>query len=444
MISFKFRAVLWLLAGIALLFESATGQGSLKGNRDTARGVAEGVAKVLEKKFYDPQMKGVDWKKALDDAEAKISAANDVGAMYGAIDEMVLKLDDSHTRFFPPWQTKRPKFEFEMKPYGEIVRVYQVKDKGPAARGGLKVGDTLIGIDGIRADRKSYLHTLTYYRLIQPAAVMVLDLLRDGKQERISIPADIQTRFGVQMSYDVSRFFDAVREVESFEEEHKFEYALRDGIGYVKIPNFHTTQVEQIRMHNFYADKAEETLWKVKDSRALIVDLRGNLGGSTSVLERFAGYFHKDETEIFKSVMRDKTEKMIAKPRQPSFWDIPIVVLVDSESASASEIFARHVQLSGRGIVIGDKTMGAVSVAEHVTQKMGADPAVFYGVGVTVGRAIFPNGEDIEKIGVTPDKMCIPTAFALAQKKDPCLDMAMQTLKEKLTQSPNAATPAPK
>ncbi len=431
MISFKFRTVLWLLVGAALLFESAAGQGSLKGNRDTARGVAEGVAKVLEKKFYDPQMKGVDWKKALDDAEAKISAANDVGAMYGAIDEMVLKLDDSHTRFFPPWQTKRPKFEFEMKPYGEIVRVYQVKDKGPAARGGLKVGDTVIGIDGIRADRKSYLHTLTYYRLIQPAAVMVLDLLRDGKQERISIPADIQTRFGVQMSYDVSRFFDAVREAESFEEEHKFEYAMRDGIGYVKIPNFEI-------------DTAEQTLWKVKDSRALIVDLRGNLGGTTGVLERFAGYFHKDETEIFKSVMRDKTERMMAKPRQPSFWDIPIVVLVDSESASASEIFARHVQLSGRGIVIGDKTMGAVSVAEHVTQKMGADPAVFYGVGVTVGRAIFPDGEDIEKVGVTPDKMCIPTAYALAEKKDPCLDMAMQTLKEKLSQSPNAATPAQK
>jgi C-terminal peptidase prc len=421
MISCKLRTLSWLLVGVALLFESAVAQGTLKGNRELARGVADGVAKVLEKKFYDPQMKGVDWKKALDDAEAKISAANDVGAMYGAVDEMVLKLDDSHTRFLPPWQTKRPKFEFEMKPYGEIIRVYQVKGKGPAARGGLKVGDTVIGIDGIRADRKNYLHTLTYYRLIQPAAVMVLDLLRDGKQERITLQADIHTRFGIEMSYDVSHFVDAVREAESFEEEHKFEYAQHDGIGYVKVPNFEV-------------DTAEKTLWNVKDSRALIVDLRGNLGGSTSVLERFAGYFHKDETEIMKSVLRDKTEKMMAKPRQPAFWDIPIVVLVDSESASASEIFARHMQLSGKGIVIGDKTMGAVSVSEPVRQKIGADPAVFYGVQVTIGRAIFPDGQDIEKVGVTPDKMCIPTAYALAQKKDPCLDMAMQTLKEKLGQ----------
>jgi C-terminal peptidase prc len=422
----KFRDVLWLLTGAALLLESATAQGTLKGNRDVARGIAEGVAKVLEKKFYDPQMKGVDWKTSLTDAEAKISAANDVGEMYGAVDEMVQKLDDSHTRFLPPWQTKRPKFDFEMKPYGEILRIYQVKDKGPAAQAGLKVGDTVIGIDGIRADRKRYLHTLAYYRFIQPAAVMVLDLLRDGKQERITLQADIHTRFGLEMSYDVSHFIDAVREAESFEEEHRFECAIRDGIGYVKVPNFEV-------------DTAEKTLWKVKDARALIVDLRGNLGGTTSVLERFSGYFHKDETEILKSMMRDKTEEMIAKPRQPSFWDIPVVVLVDSESASASEIFARHMQLTGRGVVIGDKTMGAVSVSEPVAQKIGADPAVIYGVQVTIGRAIFPDGQDIEKVGVTPDMMCIPTAYALAQKKDPCLDMATQTLKEKLNQPASAA-----
>jgi C-terminal processing protease CtpA/Prc len=426
MIRCKLRNLLWPLVGAALLSESAAAQGSLKGNRDLARGIAEGINKVLEKKFYDPQLKGVDWKKALDDAEAKISAANNVGEMYGAVDEMVVKLDDSHTRFLPPWQTQRPKFDFQMKPYGATVRIYQIKDKGPAARGGLKLGDTVIGIDGIPADRKRYLHTLTYYRFIQPAGAMVLDLVRDGKQERITLQADIHTRFGLEMVYDVSHFFDAVREAESFEEEHKFEYAQRDGIGYVRVPNFEV-------------DTAEKTLWKVKDSRALIVDLRGNLGGSISVLERFVGYFHKDEAEIVKSVLRDKTEKMIAKPRQPSFWDIPIVVLVDSESASASEIFARHMQLSSRGIVIGDKTMGAVSISENFIQKIGADPAVFYGVQATIGHAIFPDGQDIEKVGVTPDKMCIPSAYALAQKKDPCLDMAMQTLQEKLSQPAAAA-----
>jgi len=97
------------------------------------------------------------------------------------------------------------------------------------------------------------------------------------------------------------------------------------------------------------------------------------------------------------------------------------------------------MQLSGRGIVIGDKTMGAVSLARPFVQKIGADPAVFYGVQATVGHGTFPDGQDIEKVGVTPDKMCIPSTYALAQKKDPCLEMAMQALKEKLNQPGPAA-----
>jgi carboxyl-terminal processing protease len=415
-----------LLVAASLLTGTLSAQGNLKGNRDLANMIAKGVSGVLEKNFYDPKMKGIDWKKALDDAEAKIGASDSVGEMYAAIDEMVLKLDDSHTNFIPPWQTQQPRFGFQMKAFGDTVRVYQIKDNSPAAKGGLKLGDTIVGIDGIPADRKRYLHTLKFYRFIQPAGVMVLDLVRDGKQQRITLRADIHTRFGLEMVYDVSHFFDEVRETESFEEEHRFEYAEHDGVGYVRIPNFEV-------------DTAEKALWKVKDSRALIVDLRGNLGGATEVLERFAGYFHKDQTEILKAAYRDRTEDMIAKPRQPSFWDVPIAVLVDSESASASEVFARHMQLSGRGIVIGDKTMGAVSVARPFVQKIGADPAVFYGVQATIGHGTFPDGQDIEKVGVTPDKMCIPSTYALAQKKDPCLDMAIQALKEKLNQPGPAA-----
>jgi len=419
------QRIFGLILSASFLAGTLWAQGNIKGNRDLAKMIAKGVSAVLEKNFYDPKMKGVDWNKALDDAQAKSGTSNSVGEMYAAIDEMVLKLDDSLTSFIP-WQTQEPRFGFQMKAFRNTVRVYQIRENSPAAKAGLKLGDTVIGVDGIPADRKHYLHTLKYYRFIQPAGVMVLDLVRDGKQQRITLQADIHTRFGLEMVYDVSHFLDAVREAESFEDEHRFEYAEHDGVGYVRIPNFEV-------------DTAEKALWKVKDSRALIVDLRGNLGGATDVLERFAGYFHKNETEILKATYRDKTETMTAKPRQPSFGDVPIAVLVDSESASASEIFARHMQLSGGGIVIGDKTMGAVSVSRNFVLKIGADPAVFYGVQTTVGHGTFPDGQDIEKVGVTPDKMCIPSDYALAQKKDPCIEMAMQTLKEKFNQPAPAA-----
>ena len=107
-------------------------------------------------------------------------------------------------------------------------------------------------------------------------------------------------------------------------------------------------------------------------------------------------------------------------------------MLVDSESASSSEILARHLQLSGRGVIIGDKTAGAVAVARDFEQHVGNEAAVFYGAQTTIAHAVFPDGKDIEKIGITPDLMCIPEAADLVAKRDPCYGLAMTTLKAKL------------
>jgi carboxyl-terminal processing protease len=251
---------------------------------------------------------------------------------------------------------------------------------------------------------------------------MVLDIERDGKRQRLQIPADVHTRLAINTSYDVSRLFDIIREEETSDTENPFRYASKDDIGYIKIPNF-------------IGDTAERTLWKVKGSRALIIDVRGNPGGEVEDLQRFAGYLENSEAELFTETRREKTQKITAKPRQPSFSDIPIVVLVDSESASASEILARHLQLSGRAVILGDKTAGGVAAARDFEQHTGADPAVFYGVQTTVAKITFPDGKDIEKIGVTPDMMCIPEAADLVAKRDPCYSLAMTTLKAKLAGS---------
>jgi C-terminal peptidase prc len=419
----RFKTTLTMLAFAAFIPQLAQPPASVKGSRDTARAMAHQLVDVLQKNFYDPQMKGVDLKKALTDAEAKINATDRVGEMFGAIDEMVGKLDGSHTRFVPPEQTRQPKFGFQMKPFGAIVRVSKIEVGSAAEKAGLKVGDTIIGIDGIIADRQHYFHTLLYYRIVQPEEVMVIDRVVDGKPQRLTLQADVPTRLAVEeRSASVFNYLDRVREAEISYKEHPFEFKVYGDVGYVRIPTF-------------ASNMAESTLCKAKDSRALIIDLRGNLGGRSEVLERFAGYFHKDTAEIFEAVSRQKTEKVIAKPRTPSFWDVPLVVLVDSESASASEIFARHIQLTGQGVVLGDKTMGAVSVARYYPEQIGINPWVNYGLETTIARAIFPDGQDLEKMGVTPDKMCIPSAYALSQKLDPCLDMALMELKQKVSRA---------
>jgi carboxyl-terminal processing protease len=396
-----------LIFCISFIPADSFAQGTLKSNRDLMRAMAQGVHDVIKKNFYDPSLKGMDWDKELDETQKKINDSKSPGEMLAAIYWMVRKMDDSHTVFLPPWQTLEPRFGFQVKPFGDKVRVYRIKEKGAAEKAGLLVGDTVLGIEGIVADRKHYREAEFYYRLIQPAGVMVLDIDRDGKRQRLQIPADVHTRLAMDVAYDVSRLFDFIREEETFNTENPFRYGSKDDIGYVKIANFD-------------GDTAERTLWKTKGSRALIIDVRGNPGGEIEDLQRFAGYLEKGETELFTETGREKTQKITAKPRQPSFSDIPIVVLVDSESASASEILARHLQLSGKAVIIGDKTAGEVAAARYFRQQIGADPAVFYGAQITVAKVTFPDGNDIEKIGVTPDLMCIPEAADLAAKRDPC------------------------
>ena len=408
-----------LIFFISLSGVDSLAQGTLKGNRDLTRGIAQGVHDLVKKNFYDPSLKGVDWDKELEKAQKKIDVSSGFGEMLAAIYWMVRKMDDSHTRFLPPWQTLEPRFGFQIKPFGDTVRVYKIKGKSSADKAGLLVGDTVLAIEGMVADRKSYWETQFFYRLIQPAGVMVVDIERNGQHQRLQIPANVHTRVAVQMSYDTSKLIDAIREEETSDAENPFQYASKDDIGYVKLPDF-------------VGDRAEKALWKVKSSRALIIDVRGNPGGEVEDLLRFTSYLVKSETEIFTETSRTTTQKVTVKARQSSFSDIPIAVLVDSESASASEILARYLQLSGRAVIIGDKTAGDVAVARFLEQHIGADPTVYYGAQTTVGHLRFSDDKDIDKIGVTPDLMCIPEPADLIAKRDPCLGLAMSTLKAKL------------
>jgi C-terminal processing protease CtpA/Prc len=108
--------------------------------------------------------------------------------------------------------------------------------------------------------------------------------------------------------------------------------------------------------------------------------------------------------------------------------------MVDDASASASEMFARTVQLRCKAVVIGDHSGGRVNAAQIFWEKIGAYDMVAFGTEITTYRVVLGNGEELENHGVTPDEFCIPTAEDLRQEKDPCLDRTIE-LARKATQS---------
>ncbi|HYL97372.1 MAG TPA: S41 family peptidase [Blastocatellia bacterium] len=108
----------------------------------------------------------------------------------------------------------------------------------------------------------------------------------------------------------------------------------------------------------------DDMFGKAAKYETLILDLRGNPGGSVETLSRMVGYLFDHDVKIAELKGRKDSKPMMAKPHSHGFSG-KLIVLIDSQSASAAEVLARLVQLEKRGTVLGDRSAGAVMQAER-------------------------------------------------------------------------------
>ena len=101
-----------------------------------------------------------------------------------------------------------------------------------------------------------------------------------------------------------------------------------------------------------------------------------------------------------------------------------LVALIDSRSSSAAENLARVLQLEQRGVVVGDRSAGALRQSRFFLGKIGADRVVLFGANITEADVIMSDGKSLEYVGVMPDELVLPTAADLAQSRDPVLARA--------------------
>jgi carboxyl-terminal processing protease len=115
---------------------------------------------------------------------------------------------------------------------------------------------------------------------------------------------------------------------------------------------------------------------------------------------------------------------ILAKTRADKIFKGQLIVLVDSESASAAELFARIIQLEKRGIIIGDHTAGAVMTSRDYNHQVGIGNTLYFGTSVTIADVIMPDGKSLENVGVMPDELLLPGESDIAKRLDPVLARA--------------------
>jgi len=132
------------------------------------------------------------------------------------------------------------------------------------------------------------------------------------------------------------------------------------------------------------------------------------------------------ELKIGDRVARDGSKPIGAKSKGHNAFTAKLVILADSESGSAAELFSRVMQLEMRATVLGDKTAGAVMEAKHYSYKLGTDTVSYYGASITDADIVMTDGKSLEHSGVTPDELVLPTAADLAAGRDPVVVRAAE------------------
>jgi len=177
-----------------------------------------------------------------------------------------------------------------------------------------------------------------------------------------------------------------------------------------------------VKLKSFVLDEGQvnEFLGKLARKKSVLLDLRGNGGGSVDVLSRLLGVFFNHEVKIADRVSRGQKKPQMTKTSKEAFAG-KIVVLIDSRSASASEVFARVIQLEKRGIVVGDRSGGLVMEARIYDYHPGAGEVVLFGLEITDADIVMTDGKSLEGRGVEPDELVLATAQDLAAGRDPVL-----------------------
>jgi carboxyl-terminal processing protease len=380
------------------------------------RGMMRDAYETVKKHYYDPSFHGLDWDARFRDYDDKLKAAPTMNAGLTLVAAFLGGLNDSHTTFQPPPHAFTIDYGYYLAVIGDNVFVERVRP-GTDAAAKVRPGDQVLSLNGGGVGRESFRRMQYLFNTLQPQPTTRLGLRDPSGAERTVVVETVVTRgravrnlTGAGAGMELQ---ELERELEDAVRRGRSRYVERNGVLIWKLPHFVVDNGEIDRMFGL-----------AKGRRALVLDLRGNPGGLINALGRaIANVFPADMPFATRAGRRGRDE-LTARGRSDAAFTGTLVVLVDSASASSAEVFARIVQLRKRGVVIGDRSAGAVMEARMYPFARGEPIALLYQFLVTDADIVMPDGKSLEGTGVVPDELLLPTPADLAAGRDPVLARA--------------------
>ncbi len=320
--------------------------------------------------------------------------------MRGAIRGMLESLGDEHTSYMDPDQFRQANMQMEgdyegigawVDTTGEYLVIVSPMPDSPAEKAGLKPGDTIVAVDG--EDMTGIDGNLVLRRILGPAGTEVtLTVRREGQEETFDVTI---TRARIVVPSVTSEMLD-------------------NNIAYVQILTFGDDTTPDLK------DALEELM--AQNPQGLILDLRNNGGGYLQTAIEVVSQFVSNGVVMYEEYGDGTRQTFEALPRGLA-TDIPLVVLVNEGTASASEITAGAIQDLKRGTLVGVTTFGKGSVQNWIPLENDEGA-----VRVTIARWLTPNGRQIHKVGLEPDVVVEMTDEDIEAERDPQLDKAIEIL----------------
>ena len=319
---------------------------------------------------------------------------------YAAIHGMLNSLDDPYTAFIEPQaaaiiaEDATGEFQgigayVEMDEESGKVIITGVFEGGPAEKAGLQEGDLISEVDGVSIVGKTLYEAIGLIR--GPAGTSVTLLVeREGVDEPFEVTV-VRAKLEIPIV------------------EYKM---LDDGVGYISLREFSATAEKNVR-------EALEDLLS-QEPVGIVLDLRQNPGGWLDQAIGVADLFLDDGTILIERWSDGQEKRYEAHPGDVG-EEVPLVVLVNGGSASASEIVAGALQDRERATLIGETTFGKGSVQRPFTLGDGSE------LRVTIARWFTPNDRAIHGRGITPD-IVVPWPEDAGPDEDPQLDRAVEYL----------------